>query len=451
MINAVRVEDFLHSLQRFGIKPGLQRIEALLACVDNPHRKFQVIHVAGSNGKGSIAATVAEGLRQAGYTTGLYTSPHLQRYNERIQVNGQPASDDELSALVARLQPAVTELAATDDSPTEFDVGTALAFLHFAEEGVDVAVVETGLGGRLDSTNVVDPVLSIITSITYDHANVLGPTLAHIAKEKAGIIKPGRPVLLAPQPVESLEVLLAAANDQQAQATYVAAHDDTLLPANAAIATYEPLAWHLQGGQVAVHSPHLAQKATYDVGMLGPHQLPNGAVAATALHMLQNTLPKLQKRHIAAALLQAKMPGRLEIVERDPYILLDGAHNASGAEALAAALRKFFANRPVTLVCGVSQDKAAEHILKPFASHVQYIIATQAVSSRFGTWPAQKLAQIAAELTDSTVVAEPNAANALQLARQKTPAHGAICVMGSLYLVGEVRGVVHNASWVKPC
>lgn len=440
MTERVHPEEYFRTAGRLGMKPGLERIAALLELLGRPHERFRAIHVAGSNGKGSTAAFIAAALASAGLRVGLFTSPHLQRYNERIRVNGEPVSDGELAALVERVRPLAERIAPAVGHPTEFEQGTAMAMLHFAEAGVDYAVLETGLGGRLDATNVVDPVLAVITPITIDHAEILGPTLAAIAGEKAGIIKPHRPVVLAPQQAEAMEVLLARARSCAAPVAAVVP-DGVPGPEGARLYRYRPLAWGLDGGTVEVAPPDAAPRR-YHVGMLGPFQLQNAAVAAAAVHELFAAEARLREEHVARSLEQTRVAGRLEVVGEAPTVILDGAHNALGAEALADALAKLYPGRPITLVCGISKDKPAEAMLRSLVPVAARVVTTEAASSRLGGWPAEELAALARSIgrADATPVRPAEAA--LRFALENTPPDGVVCVAGSLYLVGEVRSVV---------
>lgn len=440
MTDASYVEDYLRTLGRFGVKPGLERVQALLSGLYNPERAFRVVHVAGSNGKGSTASFVAAGLQQSGLRTGLYTSPHLVSYNERIRVDGSPVANARLRDYVDRLKPVVERIEHDLGSPTEFDVGTAMAFLHFATEKVDAAVIETGLGGRWDSTNIVDPALSIITPITVDHTEILGTSVAEIAGEKAGIIKRGAPVVLSPQPESARAVLVEHAKKQAAPLFAVSvAGDQASGEQNTFL--YEPLDWSSDGGKVSVTCEN-GNASIYEVGMLGSHQLQNAAVAASALHVLRDIGWPITYEAVHRALRTTQVAGRLEVLQRDPVLLLDGAHNELGAEQLSIALQHLYAKRPITLVCGMSKDKAAERILRPLIPYTERVITTQASASRLGSWSAEDLSAMVSAMQHTSVAAVPKVMDALEMAKQHTSPEGVVCVMGSLYLVGEVRALL---------
>lgn len=429
----------MHELSRRGMKPGLERIVELLRRLGDPHLRFRSVHIAGSNGKGSTAAYLAAALRFAGLRVGLFTSPHLQRYNERIRINEEPISDEALSALVERIRPLAAGIAAVHGAPTEFEVGTALAFAHFAEQAVDVAVVETGLGGRLDATNVLDPLLAVITPITLDHTETLGSTLSAVAGEKAGIIKSGRPVVMAPQPPEAQEVLLTVAQREGAEPVLVRPDGQPMLPHRTH--RFTPVEWSGEGGTVRVTYAD-GPVATYRVRMLGGHQLENAAVAAAAARELVRAFPRLTDEAVAEALSSTTVPGRLEVVRTDPMVLLDGAHNPLGAERLAEALHQLFAGRPVTLVCGISKDKPARDIVARLAPAADRFIATEPSSTRLGCWPAAELVALAKAAGNNAARAVPDPLAAVQHALAVTDESGIVCVTGSLYLVGEVRATL---------
>lgn len=431
-------EQYMRSLERFGMKPGLERIHRLLEALGNPHRRVRTIHVAGSNGKGSTAAFIAAALQYAGLRVGLFTSPHLQRYNERIQIDGQPITDSALHSLVSLIDGHVRDLEPEIGSATEFEVGTALAFEHFARERVDVAVIETGLGGRLDSTNVVDPLLSVITPIALDHTETLGSTLAAIAREKAGIMKPGRPVVLAPQSAEALDVLLSRAEEVASPAIVVQPAGQ----GGGGVRThrYTPGKWGRDGGTVYMEYAD-GENAEYRVGMLGGHQLQNGAVAAATLRELLRTFPQLTDDAVERALRSTVVPGRLEIVNDRPLVLLDGAHNPLGAAQLARALAHAFSGRRITLVCGISKDKPAPAILQQLLPCVDQVIATEPTSTRVGCWSSADLVALVAEQGYRKAIAIPQVLSALHHAVAHTHVDSVICVTGSLYLVGEARSL----------
>ncbi|OGX41580.1 MAG: hypothetical protein A3C53_08425, partial [Omnitrophica WOR_2 bacterium RIFCSPHIGHO2_02_FULL_68_15] len=316
-------------------------MRALMAALGHPERRWGAIHVAGTKGKGSTCALSAAILQAAGIRTGLYTSPHLVHLSERIQVDGRPVTAETLAAAVDAVRPSVAQL---PSPPTYFEVLTAIAFWVFAEAGVELAVVEVGLGGRLDATNVVDPLVSVITPVSLDHTDLLGSTLTAIAREKAGIIKPGRPVVVAPQSPDALAVLKAVAEEQGAPCLEVAARAQVrVLEASA------------EGQRVALRTA-AGTSRTIALPLLGAHQADNLATAVTALESLPAPWA-IADAAVAEGAARVVWPGRLQVLERRPWVVLDGAQNAASAAALRDAVRALWPARPVHLVLGLSANK----------------------------------------------------------------------------------------------
>ncbi|MFO7172096.1 MAG: folylpolyglutamate synthase/dihydrofolate synthase family protein [Bacillota bacterium] len=402
------------------MKPGLERTRELLRRLGDPHRAgYRVVHIGGTNGKGSTAAMVAAGLRAAGHRVGLYTSPALQRWNERIQVDGRPIADGEVAALAAEVRPAVEAMVREGyEQPTEFEVTTALAFLHYARQRVDWLVLEVGLGGRYDATNVVeDPAVTCITNVDLDHTEVLGPTHRAIAWDKAGILKPGVPCVTGATHPEALAVLRDEARRVGAPLLEVAPPPG-------------PVAWDLTG-QVA----DLPGLPGARIRLLGRHQLANAACAARILQVLG-----LPEAPIRRGLAEARWPGRLEVVPGDPPVLLDVAHNPAGAAALAQAVRDYLPGRPVVLVLGLLADKNVDGFLDALLPLARQAVAvTPDHPTR--ALPARDLAAALARRGVAAAVA-PSPEEALRRARALCPAGGAVLVAGSHYLVGPVRSLL---------
>jgi dihydrofolate synthase/folylpolyglutamate synthase len=380
----------LETARTLGVELGLPRVRRALALLGDPQRRFAAVQLAGTNGKGSAAAMTESILRAAGVRTGLYTSPHLSRFTERIRVAGAEADGDRLAALDARV-------AATGVPLTYFEIATALAFLTFAEEGVEVAVLETGLGGRLDAVTTCEPLATAVTSIGLDHLGYLGNTLRDIAREKAGIVKPGVPHLVGPLPPE--------ADDEQARA---------------AAAASAPL----------LHLGYEFEAPEAPIGLPGAHQQANAAIAVELAKRAAAHLGRpLPASAIEEGLANVRWPGRLE---RVGGVLFDCAHNVQGAQALAAALPELAA-RPVTLVTSIVGDKDAPGILSALAPAVSRVITTRSGNAR--SIPPEALADLARSLgLDATAAPDPRAA--LELARRRG---SLILVAGSIFLVGELR------------
>lgn len=439
-------KSLLERLQQFGEKPGLERIQFLLNALGNPEHAFPAVHVAGTNGKGSTSAMITAILRAAGLRVGLFTSPHLVRYNERIVVDGQPISDEALHTIMLELEGLVKEAADTPDvgQPTEFEVATAAALVHFAREKVDVAVVEVGLGGRFDSTNVVQPIVSVITPIGLDHTNRLGTTLAEIASDKAGIMRPDVPVVSAPQAQEAADVLADAATTRGAP--LFAAGDD--FEGCLASLSAEGTTFDVRWKDVWLRNLR--------VPLLGAHQAVNGSVAVAACLALREAVSgddpaaerpdvtvtlsdgaaRISEQTIRNGLGNVVWPGRMEIVSTEPTIILDGAHNVEAATVLASTLRAVFPGRRPVFVMAVSGDKPIDSILQTLLPLGQAVVFTAPRSSRTPPVDPSELARRAEELIE-TIQVEPKAERALVQAKELGDL---ICVCGSLYLVGEVRG-----------
>jgi dihydrofolate synthase/folylpolyglutamate synthase len=389
--------QYLYSLgnETKNIKLGLERIRTLLSALGNPERKVPCVHVAGTNGKGSVSAMIERGLREAGFKTGLFTSPHLVSPVERIQVNGEPISEPDFLAALK----AVEDASDPEDHPTYFEMVTAMAFWHFARVGVERLVLEVGLGGRLDATNVVDPLLSVITPVDLDHQQYLGNTLLEIAREKAGIIKPGRPVVLAPQHPETMPAFHGDIDHVSAWSV-----SDLVLRPDGCCYT----------------ATRGSQTLRIECPLPGGHQVTNSLTAATALLRL-GVGPE-------AGIAKTTWPGRLEIVRREPLIYLDGAHNPAAAARLKEFIEAHFRGRPVWLVFGVMRDKDVSGITSQLFPLAAKVILTRAQHDR--SLEPERIAE-GAVVTQSV----PEALSLLRTA----PKDAVIFITGSLFVVGEAR------------
>jgi dihydrofolate synthase / folylpolyglutamate synthase len=414
--------------QAAAAKFDLENITILAERLGRPDRAYPSAHIAGTNGKGSTAAFLESILRRSGFRTGLNTSPHLEKINERIRVNGEEISDDAFAETFTRIQALNEELLAAGKlraHPTYFECVTAMAFEYFARQRVDFAVFEVGLGGRLDATNILTPVVSIITRVGFDHENFLGHSLEEIAVEKAGILKPGVPLILAGQRPEALEVIRARANQLRCP----------LIETGTAFRIEKE--WTENGcGRAVVSENASGWSLELAPRLPGKFQIQNSLSAVAAARYLQNRGYRISDDAIAQGIAEAVWPGRLEKLQSDPDVYLDGAHNPSAARELAAFLEQYLAGRKTWLVFGALRDKAVDEIagvLFPLAAEV---IFTQPRTTR--AISAAQLAEITAHhAAHFTVVPEPEAA--LEHALDRAAPHDAIVVAGSLYLVGQLR------------
>jgi dihydrofolate synthase/folylpolyglutamate synthase len=412
----------LHGGEHAGMRPGLERIEALLAALGNPERRYAIVQVGGTNGKGSVAATLAVILRAAGRRVGLYTSPHLVSFRERIRVDGEAIGED---AVVDGIDALGTLVARLDASM--FEATTALALDHFAREAVDVVVLEVGLGGRLDATTVGMPVATVISRIDLDHEAVLGGTLAAIAGEKAAIIR-GGPAFTAAQAPEALGVIEARA----AALRVPLAREGVEL-------TVRVRARGLDGQRIDCAGPGWTLPDAC-LALLGAFQPSNALLAVAAAHALEVPEPAIR-----AGLARVRWPGRFEVRGRDPRLVLDGAHNPAGARALAGSLRELFPGEAITLVAGVARDKDAAAMLGALVPLAERVILTPFDSPRAS--PPDVL-RAALPATRATVELAGSVVEALALGLD-APRTPIVCVAGSLFLVGEVLGALEGRD--KPC
>lgn len=445
---------FIHSLPRFAPKPGLDRMRSLLRMLGEPQRAMQYVHVAGTNGKGSTTAMVASILRCAGYRTGTYTSPHLERFEERIAVDGQAVSPTELVDLVERLQPVATAIgAACDHGLIEFEAITAMAFEHFRAAGCEMVALEVGLGGRFDATNVIEPPLAaVITSIGYDHVEILGPTLADIAREKAGIIKPGTIAITAVRDPATLAVIRGAATDAGVQLWTVApgnggqagrtgaAGDEAGAPDNI---RWRRTAFDAHGQTFDLELPDGA--GTYRglrTGLLGLHQIGNAACAVAAAHAVAlSGGGRVGEDAVRQGLAEAKWPGRFEILTRRPWVILDGAHNPQGADALRDTFVELFpeAAGQATLVLGVLGDKAVDAVVGSLAPLAKRVIVTRPNNPGRALEPEALARAVRAAGVEQVAVREPAAAALEEALGSLSRPDDVMVVTGSLYLAGEAR------------
>jgi len=439
-------------------KFDLDHMRVLAAALGDPERRFAAVLIAGTNGKGSTAATLASILQTAGHRTGLYTSPHLQSINERIRVNGEQISDPELAEIHDRVEKVAAALVADGKlphPPSFFEMLTAMAFEYFASAGVEIAVLEVGMGGRLDATNIVDPCLSVITDVALDHQQFLGNSIGEIAKEKAGIIRPNGTVVMLPQHPEANDVLGNITMERKARAVSAVEYVPDVSPAGNVRPREHDLnnegelersgltARAVEGSAFSYPVNVLGQQITVASPLIGRHQLRNTALAIAAAAELNTCGFKVTGSDIERGIRKTSWPGRLQLIPGSPRILLDVAHNPAGAWALRSALSTYFENIPLTILFGAMRDKAITEMTQILFPLAHRVIATQPENPRAAT-PAE-IAELAAS-TGAEIVAEPNTAKALSHARAATPANGLIVVTGSIYLVGAVMGMLEKNS-----
>jgi dihydrofolate synthase/folylpolyglutamate synthase len=412
----------------------LERMQQLLDKLGNPHQALRIVHVAGSKGKGSTSAMIAAILRRAGYRAGLFTSPHLGRVEERIQVDETPIASSDLTALLNETKVAEGSLDPPGGAPvTFFEVATALGFLHFARRQVDVAVVEVGLGGRFDSTNVCRPEVALITSISLDHTDQLGNRLAQIAMEKAGIVKPGRPALSGARGSEARGVIEAICRERAAPLRRIDAE----------------IRYRHQPGLVTASSVRLPRVdvrtdrrswPTLELGLLGDHQAANAALAVAAIEHLHDGGFRIEDAAVAAGLAGVRWPARLEVLGRRPLVVLDCAHNVASARALVETLNASFreAHDRRFLVFAASGDKDLPGMFRILAPYFTHFFLTRFGSNPRSVKPDQ-LAALVKNVADVPFSVHTTAAAAWKAARSTARPDDLLCVTGSVYLAGELR------------
>ena len=409
--------SYIHSVCWKGSVPGLGRTQELLRRMGNPEKSLKFIHIAGTNGKGSTAAMLASILEAAGYRTGLYTSPFINRFNERMQIDGQPIPDQELADLTEWIRPMADDMA---DSPTEFELITALAMEFFHRHACDIVVLEVGMGGALDSTNVIDtPEVAIITAMGFDHTKELGSTMAEIASAKAGIIKHGGDVVAYGQNPEAEAVFERVCREQKAHLHY---------PDYAALSPGE---FGLEGQIFSYGTLHHLR-----IPLAGIYQLNNAAVVLTAVQVLQQRGWRVNEDQIRSGLAATRWPARFEVLQRDPVFIVDGGHNPHGIRATADSLQKIFPDRKFTFLVGVMADKDVEHILGlivPLASCF-FCVRPNNPRAMGAEMLAERIRALGVEAH-----ACPSLEEGVQAALAHAGQEGVVCALGSLYMAGDVR------------
>jgi len=411
--------DYLYGLEKFGMIFGLAKIEEILEAVGNPHREIQAIHIGGTNGKGSTAAIIASILRKEGYRVGLYTSPHLIRFTERMKVNEKEIEKEEVADLTEWMRQRL-ETAGVAPPFTFFDFTTAMVFLYFKQKMVDLAVLEVGLGGRLDSTNVIDPLLSIITNIGKDHQDVLGKGILRIAREKAGIIKESRPLITAATQPQVLRLFSKICREKKAPFFRVGKEFRYVLAGEGSF-SYEGLYRKLWG---------------LSLNLRGSHQMINATTALGAMEILDDLGYRVSNDAMTEGLKEVDWPGRLEVVCSSPRVLLDGAHNPDGALSLKESLEKDFQYHHLVLLIGIMKDKDVHSILHSLSPLADRIILTRPGTDRAAS-PALLRKALGRNGKKAEVIEDFR--KAINKGLSLTGEEDILCITGSLYTVGEAR------------
>jgi len=425
-------------------KFDLAHMRRLAEALGNPQRRLQSVLIAGTNGKGSTAATLASIGQAAGYRTGLYTSPHLLRVNERMQINQELISDPEFALIYDRVEATANDLVARGElpwHPSFFEMLTAMMFEYFASSGVELAVLEVGMGGRLDATNIVGPCVSVITDIDFDHQKFLGNTLPEIAREKAGIMRPKGTVVLLPQHPTVNDALGREIMDRDARAVSAVKNMPPLTPTGkengSSSQAPQPNHFRLEvmGEEINVNFP-----------LAGRHQLRNLALAIAAAEELNRCGFHITAKHVEQGIRATRWPARFQVVppqEGNPEIVIDVAHNPAGAWALRSALSTFYEGRPLTFVFGAMRDKAIGEIAGILFPLADRVIATHAENPRAAT--SQEIAELGAP-TQAEILQEDSVRAALERARKLAGSQGVIVITGSIYIVGEALGILTRSS-----
>lgn len=409
--------EYLYGLEKLGIVFGLENIRWLLTLMGNPQRFFRAIHIGGTNGKGSVASMLSSILKLAGYRVGKYASPHLVSFTERITVSDEEITEKEVAELTAEIRQKICR--EHGERPfTFFDFTTALAFEYFRRRQVDPALIEVGLGGRLDSTNVLEPLIAVITNVTHDHMDYLGDDLSDIAREKAGIIKDGVPVVTAA--VDQPRRIIEETARQHGSPVYVMGRDFSYEKRGDQIMSYTGLRWTVDD---------------LFVNLRGDHQFANAAVALCTAELLSGSGFDIKADHGRRGLATVIWPGRIEVVREQPTVILDGAHNTEGVRALVQFLKDHFSERRKVLVFGVLADKEYEKMVALLTPVVDTVILTRPSSER-ALAPADLQKRVGHGIVSKSL------RGALETARAMTGGGDVLVVTGSLYLVGEARAII---------
>ncbi|WP_419742401.1 bifunctional folylpolyglutamate synthase/dihydrofolate synthase [Paraclostridium dentum] len=423
--------QFIHESHKFGMRLGLDNIKKLLELLGNPQNNLNIIHVAGTNGKGSTCSFISSILKESGYKVGLYTSPFLETFTERIRVNGENIREEEVGKIVSLIKEKIEIMVSEGYSyPTEFEIVTAMAFYYYNQEKVDFVALEVGLGGRYDATNVIDkPVVSAITSISLDHTGILGDTLGKIAFEKGGIIKEDCPTIVYPQQEEASEVIKNICAEKKSK--YIECDFKNIEIKSSNINSQ-------------IYSCNINGKELRDleIKLIGDHQIKNSIVALNVIDYLNDIkITNISEENIRKGLLETKWPGRIEKISENPMFIIDGAHNEEGAKSLANSIDKYFENKNKILVIGMLEDKDIESVLDLLIPKFNNVITTTPDNPR--AIDANKLKE-KIERYNIEVTCKPNIKEAVDYALEISNKDDVIISAGSLYMIGNVRTIIVN-------
>ncbi len=411
--------NWLDSFEKFGIKLGLDRIKDICNKLGNPQNSYKIVHVGGTNGKGSVCRFLESVLVTSGYKVGAYTSPHLQRFSERIVVNKKEISEAEIVKLLVKVKPIIEQMINENNTPTYFEIVTAIAFQFFKEKNVDFAIIEVGLGGRYDATNIVNPIVTIITNVSYEHQNILGDKIEDISYEKAGIIKKGIPIITAATG-KALDVIKKVASENNSTITIIDSD------------SWKKIRSGLEYQEYQVNGS--LKEYNVKTSMLGKYQGENIAITINAIETLQMNGVYITDENIIEAFLKTNNPGRMEIVGFKPIILLDGAHNVAGITSLKITLKENFLYNKLILIIGILSDKNIQAILDIIIPAADIIIVTKSQTSRaFDPFLLKDM------IGKKEVIVKEKINEAIKYAKTIAKHNDLICITGSLYTVGEAR------------
>jgi dihydrofolate synthase/folylpolyglutamate synthase len=438
---------YIKNTAKFGSKLGLERTEKILEFLGNPHKKLKCIHIAGTNGKGSTTAMVTKILVEAGYKVGTYISPFIEEFEERMQINNKNIPKGDLSDIVTEVSKAVEKVVELGYSnPTEFEIITCAGFLYFYKSNVDFAIVEVGIGGRLDSTNVITPIMSIITSISLDHTQILGDTIDKIAYEKAGIIKDGIPVIMFPQQKESEKVIERTCIERNCKLVKVPQNSSVYLGKE----NLQKVAVDSIEGTVYENSNIMTQKVKVqtlnnnyiiDLALLGKHQLLNCSVAVHAIEELMGLGLEINENNILMGLRNVKWPARMEVMNKKPLVVIDGAHNIDGIEKLTESIDMYFNYNKIILILGILADKQVEEMIKTIVPKVDRVITVTPHSDRAEL---SKELKVQVEKYTNNCESIEDYEEAYKKALSYCGEDDLLLVSGSLYMVGDMRRIIRD-------